>query len=82
MEDLDDLDDSNYMPESKEDISLGPDEFDIPEDFLDLETFRRRLISSARSIKGGGISLKPIKTCSVINGWRSSQLSKTSSKGS
>ena len=58
MEGLDDPDDSNYMLESEEDISLGPDEFDVPEDFLDLETFRRRLVSSARSIKRGSKKLK------------------------
>jgi hypothetical protein len=58
MEDLDDPDDSNYMPESKEDTSLGPNELDVPEDFLDLESFRRQLISSAQSIKRGCEKLK------------------------
>lgn len=41
------------MPESKEDISLGPDEFEVPKDHLELEVFRRRLTASARSIKTG-----------------------------
>ena len=34
-EDNDDLEDDNYYPGFEEDISLGPNEFDIPEEPLD-----------------------------------------------
>ena len=40
-ENLDDPNDRNYMPESEEDVRLGPDEFVVLEDFLALEAFRR-----------------------------------------
>ena len=33
--DDDDPEDHDYYPESEEDLSLGPDEFDIPEEPLD-----------------------------------------------
>ena len=39
------------MPESKEDESLGTEDFIIPEDPLEQECFRRRLVATARSMK-------------------------------
>ena len=50
-EDLDDSEDSNYLPPSKEEDSLGPEDFIIPEDPLEQEKFKRQLIATARSLK-------------------------------
>ena len=41
----------NYMPPSKDKISLGDDEFGVPEDSVEQERFKRRLIATARSLK-------------------------------
>ena len=46
-----DLEDGNYMPLSEDEISLGDDEFDVPEDPVEHERFKRRLIATARSLK-------------------------------
>lgn len=50
-EDSEDPEDSNYLPESEEEVSLGPEEFILPEDTYEQETFRRRLVATARSMK-------------------------------
>ena len=39
------------MPPSKDEISLGDDEFGVPEDPVEQERFKRRLIATARSLK-------------------------------
>ena len=39
------------MPPSEDDVSLGDDEFGVPEDPIEQERFKRRLISTARSLK-------------------------------
>ena len=39
------------MPLSKYEISLGDDEFGVPEDPAEQERFKRRLIATARSLK-------------------------------
>ena len=52
--DDDDPEDDDYYPESEEDRSLGPDEYDFIEEPLEapqLKTFYRRLASMAKSIK-------------------------------
>ena len=41
----------NYMPLSKDEISLGDDKFGIPEDPAEQERFKRQLIATARSLK-------------------------------
>ena len=41
----------NYMPSSEDEISLGDDEFGVPEDPTEQEHFKRRLIVTARSLK-------------------------------
>ena len=41
----------NYMPLSEDEISLGDDEFSVPEDPAEQERFKRRLIATARSLK-------------------------------
>ena len=41
----------NYMPPSEDEISLGDDEFGVPEDPAEQERFKRRLIATARSLK-------------------------------
>ena len=41
----------NYMPPSEDEISLGDDEFGVPEDHAEQERFKRRLIATARSLK-------------------------------
>ena len=39
------------MPPSEDEISLGDDEFGMPEDPVEQERFKRRLIATARSLK-------------------------------
>ena len=39
------------MPLSEDEISLGDDEFGVPEDPAKQERFKRRLIATARSLK-------------------------------
>ena len=59
--DDDDPEDDDYYPESEEDRSLGPDEYDVIEEPLEapqLEAFRRRLASTAKSIKQKSQRLK------------------------
>ena len=46
-----DSEDSNYMPTSEAEISLGDDEFGVPEDPVEQERFKHRLIATARSLK-------------------------------
>jgi len=43
--------DSNYLPISEEDESLGDEDFIIPKEHLEQERFKRRLIATARSLK-------------------------------
>ena len=43
--------DSNYLPISEEDVSLGDEDFIVPEEPLEQERFKRRLIATARSLK-------------------------------
>ena len=43
--------DDNYMPPSKDEASLGDDEFVVPEDPVEQECFKRRLIAIANSLK-------------------------------
>ena len=50
-EDLVDGEDSNYLPESEEDVSLGPKHFIVPEDPYEQGRFQRRLIATARRMK-------------------------------
>ena len=46
-----DSEDSNYLPLSEDDVSLGDEDFIVPEEPLDQERFKRRLIATARSLK-------------------------------
>ena len=51
-EDPDDLDngvDNNYLPKSKEDESLGDEDYIVPEDPYEQERFRRRLVATDTS---------------------------------
>ena len=50
-ENPDDSEDSNYLPLSEEEASLGDDDFIVPEDPLEQERFKRRLLATARSLK-------------------------------
>ena len=45
------LEDDNYMPPSKDEVSLGDDELGVPEDPIEHERFKCRLIATARSLK-------------------------------
>lgn len=47
----DDSEDSNYMPLSEDEVSLDDKEFIMPEDPVELERFKRRLIATARSYR-------------------------------
>lgn len=42
---------SDYLPEFEEDVSLGPQDFIVPEDPYEQEGFRQRLAATTRSIK-------------------------------
>ena len=46
-----DSEDSNYMPLSEDEVSLGNEDFIVPEESLEQERFKRRLIATARSLK-------------------------------
>ena len=43
--------DDNYMPLSEDEVSLGDEEFIMPEDPVEQERFKRRLIATAKSLK-------------------------------
>ena len=43
--------DDTYMPLSKEEVSLGDEEFIVPEDLVEQDRFKRRLIATAKSLK-------------------------------
>ena len=43
--------DDNYMPLSEDEVSLGDEEFTVPEDPVEQERFKRRLIATAKSLK-------------------------------
>ena len=43
--------DDNYMPPSKDEESLGDDEFAVPEDPVEQERFKRQLMATASSLK-------------------------------
>ena len=51
LSDHSDAEDSNYQPVSKEEISLGDDEFVVPEEPLEQERLHQKLIATARSLK-------------------------------
>ena len=43
--------DDNYMPLYEDEVSLGDEEFIVPEDLAEQECFKRRLIATAKSLK-------------------------------
>ena len=43
--------DDNYMPLSEDEVSLGDEELIVPEDPVEQERFKRRLIATAKSLK-------------------------------
>ena len=43
--------DNNYMPPSEDEASLDDDEFVVPEDPVEQERFKRRLVATASSLK-------------------------------
>ena len=45
------VEDDNYMPPSKYEASLDDDEFVVPEDPVEQERFKRRLMAMASSLK-------------------------------
>ena len=46
-----DSEDDNYMPLSKDEVSLGDEEFIVPEEPVDQERFKRRLTATGKSLK-------------------------------
>ena len=46
-----DSEDSNYLPLSEDEVSLGNEDFIVPEEPLEQEHFKRQLIATARSLK-------------------------------
>ena len=47
----DDSEDSNHLPLSKDEVSLGSEDFIMPEEPQEQERFKRRLIATARSLE-------------------------------
>ena len=45
------VEDDNYMPPSEDEVSLDDDEFVVPEDPVEQERFKRRLVATASSLK-------------------------------
>ena len=45
------VEDDNYMPPSEDEASLNDDEFVVPEDPVEQERFKRRLMATANSLK-------------------------------
>ena len=43
--------DDNYMPLSEDEVSLGDEEFIVPEDPVEQERFKRRLMATTNSLK-------------------------------
>mgnify|MGYP005830950105 CR=1 FL=1 len=46
-----DSEDDNYMPLFEDEVSPGDEEFTVPEDPVEQERFKRRLIATAKSLK-------------------------------
>ena len=46
-----DSEDSNYLLLSEDEVSLGTEDFIVPEEPLEQERFKRQLIAIARSLK-------------------------------
>ena len=46
-----DSEDDNYMPLSEDEVSLGDEEFIVPEDPVEQERFKHRLITTAKRLK-------------------------------
>ena len=53
----------NYMPLSENEVSLGDQEFIVPEDPVEQERFKRRLMATANSLKKSNNSFKLAKIC-------------------
>ena len=51
--------DSNYLPLSEDEASLGNEDFIIPEEPLNQERFKRQLIATSRSLKKKQQQLQP-----------------------
>ena len=60
--------DDNCMPLSEDEVSLGDEEFTVPEDPVEQERFKRRLIATARSLKKKQQQLQVNKTSSSTDG--------------
>ena len=43
--------DSDYLPLSEEEVSLGDKDFIVPEEPAEQERFKRQLVATARSLK-------------------------------
>src|SRR5215216_5059609 len=48
---IEDSKDSNYLPISEDEVSLGDEDFIVPEEPFEQERFKRQLIATARSLK-------------------------------
>ena len=51
------------MPPSEDEASLDDDEFVVPEDPVEQERFKRRLMATASSLKKNSSNLELTKTC-------------------
>ena len=66
-----DSEDSNYLPVSEDDVSLGVEDFILPEEPLEQECFKRQLIATVRSLKRSSNSSKQNRIHSTTGGPRS-----------
>ena len=64
----DDSEGSTYLPPFEDEVNLGNEDFIVPEEPLEQERFKRRLIATTRSLKRNNSSFKLIKICSTIDG--------------
>ena len=60
--------DSNYLPLSEDEVSLGNEYFIVPEEPLEQERFKHRLIATTRSMKKSSSISKLIGTYSMTDG--------------
>ena len=51
------------MPLFEDEVSLGDEEFIVPEDPVEQERFKRRLMATANSLKESNNSFKLTKIC-------------------
>src|SRR5215216_767053 len=65
---IEDSEDSNYLPISEDEVSLGNEDFIMPEEPFEQERFKRQLTATARSLKKSSNDFKLNRIRSTIDG--------------